>query len=44
MSGYEYDVIMKKLELGCFWAEDMSSMLRVWKTPSGVRHREPIKN
>ena len=44
MSGYEYDIIMKKLELGGFWAQDMSSMLRVWKTPSGVRHREPIKN
>ena len=40
----EYDAIMKKLELGGFWIEDKMTMLRIWKTPGGVRHHEVIKN
>jgi hypothetical protein len=40
----EYDAILKRLEFGSFYMQDKTAKLKIWKTPSGVRHYELIEN
>jgi hypothetical protein len=40
----EYSAILKRLELGYFYMQDKSAKLKIWKTPSGVRHCERVES
>jgi len=40
----EYDAILKRLEVGSFYMQDKAAKLKIWKTPSGVRHYERVEN
>lgn len=39
----EYDSILKRLEFGEFYMQDKTVKLKIWKTPSGVRHHERVE-
>lgn len=39
----EYDAILKRLEFGEFYMQDKTAKLKIWKTPSGVRHWELVE-
>jgi len=40
----EYDAILKRLEFGEFYMRDKTAKLKIWKTPSGIRHWTLIEN